>query len=195
MRPFLYFLSLVLALPGIGLAVAFLILGRAIATQSLPGFLGALLEITVWLIPWGLLAGLAAFVVLVIAGVTARFRWLASACVAVLAIGSSIVVLVLTTAHGNFSPGQLPFFIPAALSAFLGIWLAVREWPRDRLLRSSMGAHTIKRCIIAAMLCSTALSSARAVEPGRYSVGFRMANDVPGWRTWLRADNRGPHSC
>jgi hypothetical protein len=96
----------------------------------LPGFFGALLEMAVWLIPWGLLAGLAASVVLVIAGVTARFRWLASACVAILAIGSSIVVLVVTTAHDNFSPGQFVFFIPAAISAFLGIWLAAREWPR-----------------------------------------------------------------
>lgn len=129
MRPFLYLLSLILALPGVGLAVAFLILGEAIATQSLPGFLGALLEMVVWLIPWGVLASLAALVALVIAGVTSRFRWLASACVAVLAIGSSIVVLAVTTIHDNFSPGQLPFFIPAVVSACIGIWLAVREWP------------------------------------------------------------------
>jgi hypothetical protein len=129
MRPFLYLLSLVLALPGTGLAVAFLILDSAIATQSLPGFLGAFLEIALWLIPWGLLGALAALVALVIAGVTVRFRWLASACVAVLAIGSSIVVLVLTTAHDNFSPGQLAFFIPAAVSASLGIWLTMNEWP------------------------------------------------------------------
>ncbi|WP_395684441.1 hypothetical protein [Dokdonella sp.] len=129
MRPLLYLLSLALALPGIGLAAAFLILGNAIATRSLLGFLGVLLDTFLWLFPWGVLACIAAFVLLVIGGVTVRFRWFASACVAALAIGSSLVVLALDVSHGNFSPGQLTFFVPALISASIGIWLAVREWP------------------------------------------------------------------
>ena len=40
MRPLLHLSSLALALPGILLAEAFLVLGQAIATRSLLGFLG-----------------------------------------------------------------------------------------------------------------------------------------------------------
>lgn len=130
MRPLLYLLGLLLALPGIGLAVAFLILGNAIAARSLPGFLGVLLDTFLWLFPWGVLACLAVFIALVIAGVTARSRWVASLCVAALAIGSSLVVLTLEIAHDNFSPGQMAFFSPALISASVCIWLAAREWPR-----------------------------------------------------------------
>jgi hypothetical protein len=129
MRPFLYLLSLALALPGIGLAVAFLILGDAIAARSLPGFLGVLLDTFLWLFPWGLLACMAAFVALVIGGVSARCRWLSSMCVAALAIGSSLVVLTIEVAHDNFSPGQLVFFTPALVSACVSIWLVASEWP------------------------------------------------------------------
>lgn len=130
MRTLLYLLSLVLALPGIALAVAFLILGNAIAAGSFFGFLGALLDTFLWLFPWGLLGCMAAFVALVIAGVMARTRWLAGACVAALAVGSSIIVLSLDAGHGNFSPGQLAFFAPGLASAGIASWLAVREWPR-----------------------------------------------------------------
>jgi hypothetical protein len=132
MRALWYLLSLALALPGIGLAAAFLILGNAIAARSLLGFLGVLLDTFLWLFPWGLLGCMAAFVALVTGGVMARFRWLASACVAALAVGSSLVVLGLDVAHGNFSTGQLAFFVPGLISACIGIWLAVREWPRRR---------------------------------------------------------------
>jgi len=128
----LHLFSLVLALPGVALAAAFLVLGRAIATQTLLGFFRALLDTAAWLLPWGLLACFVALVLLVAGGLSSRFRWLASSCVAVLAIGSSIVVLVLTSTHNNFSPGQLSFFAPAMISASVSIWLAVREWPRKK---------------------------------------------------------------
>jgi hypothetical protein len=131
MRPLLFLLSLILTLPGIALAAAFLILGSAISTQSWLGFFGVLLHAFVWLLPWGLLAILAAFIALLIAGLGSRFRWLASACVAGLAVGSSIVVGWTTAAHGNFSLEQLPFYIPAAVSAATCAWISIREWPRQ----------------------------------------------------------------
>jgi hypothetical protein len=135
MRPLLYLSSLALALPGLALAAAFLVLGNAIAAGSLLGFLGALLDTFVWLFPWGLLACATVFVTLVAGGVSARFRWLASACVAAIAIGSSLVVLALAVGHDNFSPGQLAFFIPAVASASIGVWLSANEWPRCRIAR------------------------------------------------------------
>lgn len=127
MRTLLYLSSLFLALPSIALAAAFLVLGTAISAHSLLGFLGVLLETALWLLPWGLLAIFAAFVALVLAGFSNRVRWLASLLVAALAIGSSATALALITLHGNGSFGQLVFFIPAAVSAAIALWLAVRE--------------------------------------------------------------------
>ena len=66
MRSLLHLLSVILVLPSVALASAFIILGRAIATQTLFGVIGQLLSDALWLIPWGLLAGFAA--VLLIAG-------------------------------------------------------------------------------------------------------------------------------
>jgi len=130
MRTMLYLSSLFLALPSIALAAAFLVLGSAISAHSLLGFLGVLLDMALWLLPWGLLAIAAAFVALMLAGFSNRLRWLASLCVAALAIGSSAIALMLITQHGNASFGQLAFFMPAVASGGIGLWLAVREWPR-----------------------------------------------------------------
>ncbi len=129
MRPVLHILSMGLLLPGMILAGAFTILGNAIAAPSLLDFFGALLEMAVWLIPWGLLGVCAAFLLLALGGLTARFRWLAGLCVAMLAIGSSTLLLIQTIAHDNFSLDPLFFLVPAIVSAAIGVWFTVSEWP------------------------------------------------------------------
>jgi len=131
MRSFLHLLSVILVLPGVALAGAFSILGHAIATQSLLGFLGDLLAAVLWLVPWGLLTACVALLALVLAGLSVRFRWLAASCVVALAVGSSVVVLTLT-AHSGFSLGQLWFFVPAVVSASVGLWLTITEFPRSK---------------------------------------------------------------
>jgi hypothetical protein len=125
MRTLLYLLSLLLALPGIGLAAAFLVLGGDIVTRSPASFVGVLLDTGAWLLPWGLLACIVAFVALVAGGLITRFRRLASSCVAALAAGSSIAVLILMAA--NFSAEQL-----AILCALLAsIWFATGDRTRN----------------------------------------------------------------
>ena len=136
MRPMLYLMSLALALPGVALAAAFAVLGAAISTRSWAGFFGVLLETAAWLLPWGLLACTGLLLALLLGGLTPRFRWFASLCVAALAIGSSVVVLWLGA--DGLSPGQWGFFVPAAISVSISIWIAAREWPgRDRALRAA----------------------------------------------------------
>ena len=122
MRSLLHLLSLLLALPNVGLAAALLFFGSGIVTRSPSSFIGVLLDTGAWLLPWGLLACVVALVALVAGGLTTRFRPLASSSVAVLAIGSSIAVLILT--EFNFSPEQLWFLVLAIISAVLSIWLA-----------------------------------------------------------------------
>ena len=136
MRPLLHLLSVILVLPGVALAGVFCILGHAMATRSLPGFLGELLAVALWLVPWGLLAICVALIALVLGGLSARFRWLAAACVVVLAIGSTVVVFVLT-AHSIFSADQLWFFVPAVVSASVGLWLTVTESPFSKAASSA----------------------------------------------------------
>ena len=132
MRALLHLTAVVLALPGILLAAGFLALGQAIAAKTLPGFFGVLLELFVWLVPWGLVGSVLALLALVLAGFSARLRPFAAACVALLAIASSVVLLVLATSHGNFAPGQLAFFVPALAAMAISAWLAASEWRATR---------------------------------------------------------------
>jgi len=134
MRPLLHLISILLVLPGVALAAAFLVLGHAIATASLFGFFGELLEVALWLIPWGILAAIAAMIALVSSGFSVRLRWFGALCVAAIAIGSSAVVFTLSARHDNFSAGQLLFFLPALIAAWIGFWLAATERPRRGLV-------------------------------------------------------------
>ena len=122
MRSILHLLSVLLALPGVGLASALLVFGSGIVTRSPSSFIGVLLDTGAWLLPWGLLACFVALVALVAGGLTTRFRPLASSGVAFLAIGSCIAVLILT--EFNFSPEQLLSFVLTIVSVFLSTWLA-----------------------------------------------------------------------
>jgi hypothetical protein len=137
MRSLLHLLSVILVLPGVALAGALSILGHAMARQSLLGFLGDLLATVLWLVPWGLLASCVALLALVLGGFSARFRWLAALCVVTLAVGSSVVLLTLTP-HSSFSAEQLWFFVPAAVSASVGLWLTATEFPRKRVSSASL---------------------------------------------------------
>jgi len=116
-RSSLYLLSLVLALPGVGLGAACLVFGNGIVTNSPSSFFGVLLDTGAFLLPWGLLVCFVALVALVIGGLIPRLRWLASFCVVGLAILSSIVVLLLATV--NFSPEHLSVLVLAMSSALL----------------------------------------------------------------------------
>jgi len=127
MRALLHVINVVLVLPAVALAAAFLLFGTAVAAGSWLGFFGLLLDTAVWLLPWGLLGCFISLLLLVLGGLTVRFRLLASLSVAVLAAASAAIVLAMVFAHGNVSAGQFLFFAPALISASLGIWLAASE--------------------------------------------------------------------
>ena len=129
MRPFLHVVSLLLVLPGLALALAFVILGRVIAAGSLLGMLDQVLTAAIWLVPWGLLAIFASLLAVAIGGLFVRTRWLAGLCVALLAVGSTLLLLVVTVGNGNFSADQVPFLGPGVIAGCIGTWLALRERP------------------------------------------------------------------
>ena len=130
MRPLLHIFSLILVLPSVILASAFIILGRAIAAQSLLGVLGQLLADAVWLIPWGLLAACTAVLLVALGGCFVRTRRLAGLSVAILGIGSIVILLALTSIH-SATLDQVPFFIPAVVASGIGLWFAFIERQPD----------------------------------------------------------------
>ena len=127
MRPLLHLFSILLVLPSVLLAAAFVILGRAIATQSLLGILLQLLDDALFLVPWGLLAALAVLLLIASGGFFAQTRRAAGLCVAVLGVGSIVVSLAMILSHSRMSLGQLTFFIPGAVASCIGIWLAAGD--------------------------------------------------------------------
>ena len=130
MRPLLHLLSVLLVLPGLIFGVAFIVLGRAIAAQSLAGVLAHLLADVVWLIPWGLLAGCIVVALIALGGFFARTRWLAGLCVAVLGTVSTAILLVLNVGHTNFAVDQLPFLLLGVVAATIGFWFLLSEHSR-----------------------------------------------------------------
>ena len=124
MRSLLHLLSVMLVLPSVALASAFIILGRAIATQTLFGVIGQLLSDAVWLIPWGLLVGFAVVLLIALGGLFAQTRRTAGLCVAIRGIGSLAISIALMLSHTKVMTGQLLFFVPAVAASSIGIWLA-----------------------------------------------------------------------
>ena len=124
MRSLLHLLSVILVLPSVALASAFIILGRAIATQTLFGVIGQLLSDALWLIPWGLLAGFATVLLIAVGGLFVQTRRIAGLCVAILGIGSTVISIATIVSHSTITTGQLLFFVPAVAASCIGIWLA-----------------------------------------------------------------------
>ena len=131
MRPLLHVLSVALVLPVVALASAFIILGRAIATGSLLGILDQLLTDALWIFPWGLLATFAVLIIITLGGLFSRTRWLAGLCVAILGVGGTATVMVLTAAHSRLSLGDLPILVPGVIASCIGAWFAWNDRRHD----------------------------------------------------------------
>lgn len=127
MRPLLHLASILLVLPSVLLAAAFVILGRAIATQSLPGLLLQLLDDALFVFPWGLLAAVAMLLLIALAGFFAQTRRAAGLCVAVLGVGSIVILIATIASHSSLTLDQLTFFIPGVVATCIGLWLAAGD--------------------------------------------------------------------
>ncbi|HEY2396142.1 MAG TPA: hypothetical protein VGH81_09230 [Rudaea sp.] len=130
MRMALYFLATLIVLPYILLSVGFVLLGQAISGGTLFAFFNALLTAALWLVPWGMLAFVLAFVVLLALGASERWRWLGAACLCFAALASLVVILYL--AVSQFDLSQLLFLLPCGLVMVFGGWLALSDWRGPR---------------------------------------------------------------
>jgi hypothetical protein len=126
-RALLHLLSFVLLMPSLVLAAGFLVLGHAIAGGNLLQILLRLLNDALWLASGGVLLVAALLLAMLIGGFFARTRYLAAAAVAILALGSGIVLITLGS---NPSPaGSELFLVPGLVSLCASGWIALKEWP------------------------------------------------------------------
>ena len=136
MRALLHLLSFILLLPSLTFASGFLVLGHAIAGGTLLQIFLRLLYDALWLASGGVLLVAALLLAVLIGGFFARTRYLASAAVAILAVGSSVVLIALGS--GPLSGGRELFLVPGLVSLVASGWLARNEW-RSRARIASPG--------------------------------------------------------
>lgn len=122
-----HLLATLVLVPYVVLALGFVLLGQAIASGSLAGFLLTLLSQAVWLVPWGALAIVGSLAMVAALGFSARLRWVAGACVAAIAAASLLAIGVLGSSP--LGAGELTFPLPCLAAGGFGAWLAVAEKP------------------------------------------------------------------
>ena len=127
MRALLHLVSCVLLLPSLVLASGFLVLGHAIAGGTLLEFFSRLLLDAAWLASGGVFVVAALLLAILLGGFFARTRYLAAACVAILALASAIVLIALGA--DPLSGGRQLFLLPGLVSLCASGWLARKEWP------------------------------------------------------------------
>jgi hypothetical protein len=127
MRALAHFFSVVLVLPSLLFACAFLLMGDLITAPSFLMFLWRLFIDVVLVVPWALFGIALGVIALIIGGVTS-LRWLAAATVAMLAIVSAAIVV--SVGPPMQSLDETTFFVPGLIALALSAWIAWTEWPR-----------------------------------------------------------------
>lgn len=125
LKPLCHLLSVLLVLPSFLFAVACLVMQKA-TERTFFYFLDVIMSFVIAMYPWGTLVSLVCLALLLAAGCQARWRRLAAATTAVLAVGSAGVMCLVAGLPAKlgdewfFLPGALGLLIAGALVAFPG---------------------------------------------------------------------------
>ena len=117
MRPALHLCALLLALPQVLLCAVFLLLGHVTGGGTLGSLFTRLLDTVFFLFSWGGLLTILAFVALIVAGFSARWRPFAAGIVAVLVLASAAMLIV------NVGVSDVLIFLPGLISLGVSVWL------------------------------------------------------------------------
>lgn len=123
MREAAHLLATLVLAPYVALAVGFLLLGHAISRGTAGGtggFLLALLDIFIWMVPWGVLVLVAVLLLVGAMYFSPGTRLAASAGL----VGISLATLVVLVAVPSGWPdlGQVVFMLPCAAAGAVGAW-------------------------------------------------------------------------
>ena len=129
MIPVLHVLATLLLAPYLALAILLLAFGHATSRGSLWGFLDALLNHVLWIIPWGVIGLAVAVVVIAGLGIARRTRLFAAALLCALAAVSPIILVAVS--GSRLDAEAIIFLAPCIAVAAFGGW-RVREERRAR---------------------------------------------------------------
>ncbi|HET7434645.1 MAG TPA: hypothetical protein VFN10_08040 [Thermoanaerobaculia bacterium] len=128
MKAFLHVCALLLALPQIFLAAAFLLLNHAANAGSFGGFVDRALDIFLALFSWGGLLLLATLTLLFTAAFIASWRPFGAAALALLVLGSASSLIVQLGAPQT--PATFTLLLPGFASLALSAYLMADAWRR-----------------------------------------------------------------
>ena len=130
MREALHILGLLILIPYLLLAIAFLLLGQVIASKGWLSFFGTLIAQFTWIFPWGILGFVAVIGMVGALGLSAGSRLAGALCLCLLAASSLGVIVFVTTS--SIGLGELTFLLPCILVLVYGAWAAVVDWRSRR---------------------------------------------------------------
>ena len=118
--PALHVLATLLLAPYVALAILLLAFGHATSRGSLWGFLDAVLNHALWIIPWGVIGFVVAVLAIAGLGIARRTRVFASALLCALAVVSPIVLVAVT--GSRLDAERIIFLAPCIAVAIFGGW-------------------------------------------------------------------------
>jgi hypothetical protein len=121
LREAAHILATLVVAPYLALAVGFLLLGHAISRGTaggIGGFLLALLDIFIWMVPWGVLVLVTGLLLVVAMYFSPGTRVAASAALVGISIGALAVLVAVPS--GWPDAGQIVFMLPCAAAAVVG---------------------------------------------------------------------------
>jgi hypothetical protein len=127
--PVLHVLATLLLAPYLALAILLLAFGHATSRGSLWGFLDAVLNHALWIIPWGVIGFAVAVVLVAGLGIGRRTRLLAAALLCALAVVSPVILVAVS--GSRLDADAIVFLAPCIAVAIFGGW-RVREERRAR---------------------------------------------------------------
>jgi hypothetical protein len=121
----LHVLATLLLAPYVALAIILLAFGHATSRGSLWGFIDALANHALWIIPWGIIGFVVGIVVVAGLGVARRTRVLAAALLCALAVASPIILVAVS--GSRLDADAIVFLLPCIAVAIFGGWRVNEE--------------------------------------------------------------------
>ena len=120
MIPALHVLATLLVAPYVALAILFLVIGHVTSRGSLWGFIDALLNHALWIVPWGIIGFAVGVIGISALGIIRETRAFAAALLCALAVAAPAVLVAIS--GSRLDADAILFLAPCAAVAIFGGW-------------------------------------------------------------------------